>query len=137
MNTASRDRPIGNALMRRTLFLPTPRQSMVLAALAAASIGHALIVRYTAIESTPVSLACQAGADTWRCTSMRLLLALHIPPSLGIAALIAALLNLMRPSVVLVAAALIAAGHGLVIYNTALSALAVALLVISLARPAP
>jgi hypothetical protein len=125
------------SIMSRPLFLPTPRQSMVLAVLAAASVGHALIVRYTAIEQTPVSLACQAGAETWLCMSMRLLLALHIPPSLGIAALLAALLNLMRPSVVLVAVALVAAGHGLIIYNTALSALAVALLVLSLARPAP
>jgi len=123
--------------MSRPLFLPTPRQSIILAVLAAASVAHALIVRYTAIEQTSVSLACQAGAETWRCMSMRLLLALHIPPSLGIAALVAALLNLMRPSVVLVAVALVAAGHGLIIYNTALSALAVALLVLSLARPAP
>lgn len=123
--------------MSRPLFRPSPRQTLILALLAAASVGHALIVRYTAIEQTSVSLACQAGAETWLCASMRLLLALHIPPSLGIAALVAALLNLMRPSVVLVAVALVAAGHGLVIYNTAPSALAVALLVLSLARPAP
>ena len=51
--------------------------------------------------------------------------------------LAAALLNLLRPSAVLCAVALVAAGHGLVIYNTTLSALAVALLVLSLARPAP
>ena len=123
--------------MSRSLFLPTPRQAIVLAALALASLGHALFIRYYAIEQTSVALACQAGADTMVCMSSRLLLALHIPPSLGIAALIAALLNLARPSVVLCAAALVAAGHGLVIYNTALSALAVALLVLSLARPAP
>jgi hypothetical protein len=123
--------------MSRSLFLPTPRQTIVLAALALASLGHALFIRYYAIEQTSVALACQAGADTMVCMSSRLLLALHIPPSLGIAALIAALLNLARPSVVLCAAALVAAGHGLVIYNTALSALAVALLVLSLARPAP
>lgn len=123
--------------MSRSLFLPTPRQTIVLAALALASLGHALFIRYYAIEQTSVALACQAGADTMVCMSSRLLLALHIPPSLGIAALIAALLNLARPSVVLCAAALVAAAHGLVIYNTALSALAVALLVLSLARPAP
>ena len=123
--------------MSRSLFLPTPRQTIVLAALALASLGHALFIRYYAIEQTSVALACQAGADTMVCMSSRLLLALHIPPSLGIAALIAALLNLARPSVVLCAAALVAAGHGLVIYNTALSALAVALLVLILARPAP
>jgi len=124
-------------LMSRPLFRPTARQSLVLAILAAASVGHALVVRYFAIEQTSVALACQAGADTWICASMRLLLALHIPPWLGITALAAALLDLIRPSVVLCALALVAAGHGLVIYNTTLSALAVALLVLSLARPAP
>ena len=123
--------------MTRPLFLPTPRQTIALAVLALASLGHALFVRYYAIEQTSVALACQAGAETIICMSSRLLLALHIPPSLGIAALVAALLNLVRPSVVLCAAALVAAGHGLVIYNTALSALAVAVLVLSLARPAP
>ncbi len=124
-------------VVSRPLFLLTPRQSIVLAILAAASVGHALFVRYFAIEQTSVSLACQAGAETWLCASMRLLLALHIPPSLGIAALIAAVLNLARPSVVLLGFALVAAGHGLVIYNTSLSALAVALLLLSFARPAP
>jgi hypothetical protein len=123
--------------MSRPLFLPTPGQAIVLAALAAVSLGHALFVRYYAIEQTSVALACQAGAETMICMSSRLLLALHIPPSLGIAALVVALLNLVRPSVVLCGAALVAAGHGLVIYNTALSALAVAVLVLSLARPAP
>lgn len=124
-------------IMSRPLFLPTSRQSFVLALLGLASLGHALVVRYFAIEQTSVALACQAGAETWLCASSRLLLALHIPPTLGIAALAAALLNLLRPSAVLCAVALVAAGHGLVIYNTTLSALAVALLVLSLARPAP
>lgn len=123
--------------MNRPLFLPTPRQSGVLVALALASLGHALFVRYFAIEQTTVALACQAGAETWICMSTRLLLALHIPPIFGITALIAALLNLVRPSLVLCAVALVAAAHGLVIYNTALSALAVAVLILSLARPVP
>ncbi|MBN9277580.1 MAG: hypothetical protein J0I57_08095 [Hyphomicrobium sp.] len=56
--------------MSRPLFRPTARQSLVLAILAAASVGHALVVRYFAIEQTSVALACQAGADTWICASM-------------------------------------------------------------------
>ena len=48
-----------------------------------------------------------------------------------------ALLNLLRPSLVLFAVALAAAGFGIVLYNIALSALAVGLLILSLARPAP
>jgi len=47
------------------------------------------------------------------------------------------LLNLLRPSVVLVSIALAAAGFGLVLHNADLSGLAVALLVVSMARPAP
>jgi hypothetical protein len=43
----------------------------------------------------------------------------------------------MRPSIVLCTIALIAIGFGLVLYNASLAALAVALLVFSLARPAP
>jgi hypothetical protein len=55
----------------------------------------------------------------------------------GIVAICAALLNLLRPSLLLCAIALIAGGFGIVLYNVALSALAVALLILSLARPAP
>jgi hypothetical protein len=51
--------------------------------------------------------------------------------------LAAALLNLLRPSVVLWAIALAAGGAGIVLYNAALSSLAVALLILSLARPVP
>ena len=62
---------------------------------------------------------------------------LFTPSVFGAVALGAALLNLVRPSVLLCAVALIAAGFGLVLYNAALSALAVAVLILSLARPAP
>jgi len=49
----------------------------------------------------------------------------------------AALLNLVRPSIVLMSLALAAAGFGIVLHNADLSALAAGLLVLSLARPAP
>ena len=52
-------------------------------------------------------------------------------------ALAAAVLNLLRPSVVLVAVALAAAGFGAVLHNLDLAALAAGLLILSLARPAP
>ena len=54
------------------------------------------------------------------------------PWALGVA-----LVNLLRPAVSLFAFALIAAGLGIVLYNVALSGLAVALLIVSFARPAP
>jgi hypothetical protein len=52
-------------------------------------------------------------------------------------ALAAAILNLLRPSLVLTGIALAAAGFGIVLYNVALAGIAVALLILSLARRAP
>jgi len=47
------------------------------------------------------------------------------------------LLNLLRPSLVLTAVAIVAAAFGVVLHNTDLSALAAGVLILSLARPAP
>jgi hypothetical protein len=55
----------------------------------------------------------------------------------GGVALAVALLNLLRPSVVLVAVALAAAAFGVVLHNPDLAALAAGVLMLSLARPAP
>jgi hypothetical protein len=52
-------------------------------------------------------------------------------------ALAVALLNLVRPSIVLVTVALAAAAFGIVLHNADLSALAAGVLILSLARPAP
>jgi hypothetical protein len=64
-------------------------------------------------------------------------IALYTHNVFGGVALAAALLNLLRPSIVLVAVALAAAGYGLVMHNADLSALAAGLLILSLGRPAP
>ena len=48
-----------------------------------------------------------------------------------------AALNLFRPSIVLVALALAAAAFGIVLHNVDLAGLALGLLILSLARPAP
>jgi hypothetical protein len=55
----------------------------------------------------------------------------------GITALVIALLNFLRPSLVLFAVAVAAASLGVVLYNVALSGLAVGILILSLARRAP
>jgi hypothetical protein len=55
----------------------------------------------------------------------------------GGVALAAALLNLLRPSLVLMVLALAAAAFGVVLHNADLSALAAGVLILSLARPAP
>jgi hypothetical protein len=121
----------------RRLFLPTARQANWLIVIGLCSVGYALYLRYLAIEQSSVGLACQAGAQTWICLTRKTVVALFQQSVFGWAALAVALLNLVRPSVVLFAAALAAGGFGIVLYNTALSALAAAFLLLSFARPAP
>jgi hypothetical protein len=122
--------------MSRRHFLPTARQTNWLLLIGFLSIGYALYLRYLVIEQTNVSLACEAGLTTWLCATRRLVIGLFNHSVFGVIALGAALLNLVRPSLVLFALGIAAAGFGIVLYNVGLSALAVALLVISLARPA-
>ena len=121
--------------MRPPLFRPSARAANWLLVVGFAALGQALYLRYLAIEHAPVSLACQGGLDTWLCASFRATIALYGRSVFGWAALILALLNLWRPSVVLVAAALAASAFGLVLHNANLAGLAIALLLLSLARP--
>ena len=122
---------------RRPLFLPTTRQTNWLLVIAFLSLGEAMYLRYLAIETSTVSLACQAGLDTWLCGTFRLTIWLFNYEVFGAVALAAALLNLLRPSLVLVAVALAAAAFGIVLHNADLSALAAGVLILSLAGPAP
>jgi hypothetical protein len=123
--------------MLRPLFLPTARQTNWLIIVAVLALGEALYVRYMVIENTTAELACRAGLQTWLCSSFWLSLAWSEHAVFGGAALATALLNLLRPSVVLVGLSLMTAGCGLVLHNTDLAALAAGLLILSLARPAP
>jgi hypothetical protein len=122
---------------RRPLFLPTARQTNWLLVIAFLSLGEAMYLRYLAIETSTVSLACQAGLDTWLCGTFRLTILLFRYEVFGAVALVAALLNLLRPSLVPAAVALAAAAFGIVLHNADLSALAAGVLILSLARPAP
>jgi hypothetical protein len=123
--------------MPRPLFLPTARQTNWLLIVGFLAVGEALYIRYMAMENTNVELACQAGLRTWLCDSFRLSIVLYNHQIFGGVALIAALLNLLRPSILLVTLTLVAAGFGVVLHNTDLSALAAGLLIFSLARSAP
>ncbi|MFZ1152107.1 MAG: hypothetical protein WAR76_20630 [Xanthobacteraceae bacterium] len=123
--------------MPRPLFLPTARQTNWLLIIAFLSVGEAMYLRYMAIENLNVELACQTGLKTWLCGAFHISIALYNHYVFGAVALAAALLNLIRPSIVLVAVSLAAGGFGIVLHNPELSALAAALLILSLARPAP
>ena len=123
--------------MRRQLFLPTARQTNWLLIVGFLAVGQAFYIRYMAIENVNVELACQAGLPTWLCSAFRLSIVLFTHRVFGGVALACALLNLLRPSIVLMAITLAAAGFGIVLHNADLSALAAGLLILSLARPAP
>jgi hypothetical protein len=123
--------------MQPRLFRPSARQVNWLLVIGLLAIGEALYLRYLAIEYATVALACQAGLDTWLCATFRLTIVLFNHSAFGLVAVVAAALNLLRPSIVLVGLALAASGFGLVLHNADLSGLAVALLIVSLARPAP
>jgi hypothetical protein len=119
------------------LFLPSARATNVLLVVGFSAVGYALYMRYLGIEQSSVGLACGAGLQTWLCWSRGIAIALFTHSVFGVAALLVAALNLLRPSLVLFAVALAAACLGLVLYNTQLSALAVGLLLLSLARRVP
>jgi hypothetical protein len=123
--------------MPAPLFRPSARQTNWLLIVGMLALGEALYLRYLAIEHASVSLACQGGLQTWLCASFRSVIALYNNSVFGFLALGAAVLNLVRPSIVLVSVALAAAGFGLVLHNAGLAGLAAALLILSLARPAP
>ena len=104
-------------MMRRPLFLPTARQTNWLLIVGFLALGEAMYLRYMAIENVPVSLACRAGLDTWLCSTFRQSIVLYEHEVFGAVALVAAVLNLMRPSIVLVTLALAAAAFGVVLHN--------------------
>jgi hypothetical protein len=123
--------------MAARLFLPTARQTNWLLIIGFLSLGEALYLRYLAVENSQLALACQAGLDTWMCWTRKAVIELFKHSVFGWSAIAAALLNLVHPSLVLLALALIATAFGLVLHDTSLSGLAAALMILSLARPAP
>jgi hypothetical protein len=123
--------------MKRVPFVPTPRQVQWLLVVGFVTVGYALYLRYLAIEYSPVALACDAGLQTWACKARAAATYLFRNSVFGVAALAIAALNLVHPSIVLLSAGIIAGGAGIVLYNVGLSGLALALLILGLARPAP
>jgi hypothetical protein len=116
------------------LFKPSGRAVLILSPLVMAAIGFALYLRYGIIQNTPIGLACEAGEQSLTCGVRLAAINIFLRGGFGWIALIAALVQLWRPNVAAFGIGLVSAAFGLVLYNTRLSALAVALLVLSLAR---
>ena len=101
------------------------------------TVGYALYLRYLAIEFSPMALACDGGLTTMLCKTRILATTLFKNSVFGITGLVIAVLNLIRPSIVLLTGGVVAAGFGIVLYNVELSGVAAGLLILGLARPAP
>ena len=122
--------------MTKPPFRLSPYQVQFLMVVGFVTVGYALYVRYLAIEFSPVALACDAGTQTMLCKARALSTVLFKNSVFGITALVIAVLNLTRPSIVLLTVGLIAAGLGIVLYNVVLSGLAIGLFIMGFARPA-
>jgi len=129
--------PFHSGGMKKTPFRLTPYQVQWLLVVGFATIGYALYLRYLAIEFSPVALACDAGLQTLLCKTRILITVLFKNSVFGTVALVIATLHVIRPSIVLLTGGLIAAGFGIVLYNIGLSGLAIGLLILGFARPAP
>ena len=101
------------------------------------AVGYALYLRYLAVENSQVALACDGGLQTWLCKTRLVATWLFRHNVFGVAAMVIAVLHVLRPSIVTLTAALAAAGAGIVLYNVTLSGLAVGLLILGFSRPAP
>jgi hypothetical protein len=54
------------------LFLPSARATNVLLIVGFCALGYALYMRYLAIEQSSVGWACDAGLNSWLCTSRKI-----------------------------------------------------------------
>ncbi|MGB6396554.1 MAG: hypothetical protein WBF73_12815 [Bradyrhizobium sp.] len=123
--------------MKKKPFRLTPYQVQFLLVVGFVTVGYALYLRYLAVEFSQVALACDAGLQTVLCKSRSVATYLFKNSVFGSVALVIAALHVIRPSIVLLTLGLIAAGLGIVLYNIALSGIAIGLLILGFARPAP
>lgn len=123
--------------MKKTPFRLSPYQVQWLLVVGFLTVGYAIYLRYLAIELSSVALACDAGLQTMACKGRLVATSLFKNSVFGGVALAIAVLHVMRPSIVLLTGGLIAAGLGIVLYNVVLSGLAIGLLILGFARPAP
>jgi hypothetical protein len=126
-----------NALVKKIPFRLTPYQVQWLLVVGFLTVGYALYLRYLAVEFSAMALACDAGLPTMLCKTRILITYLFKNSVFGAVALVIATLHVIRPSIVLLTGGLIAAGFGIVLYNIGLSGIAIGLLILGFARPAP
>ena len=116
-----------------TLFLPSLRQGVWLAVLTLSAVGCAAYLRFV-VDQSSLRIACEGEAASLLCAGHKAVVELSTRSVFGGVALVAAVANLLRPSILWSAVALSAASFGLMLYNAETSSLAIALLILALAR---
>ena len=119
------------------LFLPSKRAACIVGAVGLVALGAALWFRYSIVQNTDLGIACEEGEQSLICAFRLAVILLFVRGLFGWLALAAAAVNLWRPNVLVFGVGVIFALLGLVLYNTRVAAIAVPLLVLSLARPSP
>src|SRR5215212_2760046 len=104
------------------------RQIVSVVVVASLFLGAALCFRHLVLERPGTSGMCQGEADGAVCAAMRLVIYLFHYSVFGWTGVVAAVLNLLRPSFFMLTIGVIAAACGLVLYNAGLAASTVALL---------
>src|SRR5204862_6053631 len=94
--------------MKKAPFRLTPYQVQFLLIVGFVTVGYALYLRYLAVEYSPVALACDAGLQSTLCTMRSLATYLFKHSVFGIVAVIIAVLHVLRPSIALLTAGLLA-----------------------------
>jgi hypothetical protein len=122
---------------KRGTYHPGKKGALALLGVAAAAFALAAYIRYGMVEPSSVGLECDTGVNSTLCIVRRVFVNLFTLSAFGIGALAAALLALLRPATLIVAVALALGIQGSVLYNTGLSAVALSLLPLVLARRAP
>jgi hypothetical protein len=117
------------------VFQPSPAACFALLGLMSLTAGAGLWWRYEVIENAALALGCDAGRSNAVCVLRQSTVEIFNYGLFGSVAMTGALLNLWRPSVLMMAIALVATALGLTLYNTAAAALACGLVILALARP--
>ena len=113
---------------------PSLRAGLAAALVVVAGLAAAFL-RFGLVEATDVAAGCLAYGKTWiACTLRAATIAAFNVHAFGTAALVLAALAFWRPSAMLMTLGFAAATIGLVLYETGLSALAAAILIVAFAR---
>lgn len=133
---ANLHRTIDPASSSLKVFKPSRAACLALLGLMTLTACAGLWWRYAMIENAAMAFACDTGRGDALCILRQVIIGFFNNGLFGTAAVISAMFNLWRPSLLTMAMAVLAAALGLTLYNTAAAALACALVILALARPA-